>query len=97
MAWYMMLSGGRRPLSFCSETDDMGCAVNIPCGIVIGLVGRATADENACQTVLRKTVLLKPTTATASSPAVGKKKEGGFDGFLKGLGTRLVQTLGTKK
>ena len=97
MAWYMMLNGGRRPLSFCSETDDMGCAVNILCGIVIGLVGRATADENACQAAFGKTVLLKPATAAVSSPAVGKKKEGGFGAFLKGFGKRLDQTLGTKK
>jgi len=61
-----------------------------------GLIGRATADENACQTALGKAVAAKPATATASPPAE-TKKEGGFGGFLKGLGKSLDQTLGTKK
>ena len=69
-----------------------------------GLVGRATADENACQTALGKTVAAKPaaakptTTETAAppSPPAEKKKESGFGGFLKGLGKSLDQTLGTK-
>ena len=62
-----------------------------------GLVGRATADENACQTALGKTVAAKPAAAQPPPPAAKKKEEGGFGGFLKGLGKSLDQTLGTKK
>ena len=63
-----------------------------------GLVGRATADENACQTALGKTVAAKPAAAQPPPPPAAKKKEeGGFGGFLKGLGKSLDQTLGTKK
>ncbi|MDP6786505.1 MAG: AsmA-like C-terminal region-containing protein [Rhodospirillales bacterium] len=73
-----------------------------------GLVGRVTADENACQTALGKTVAAKPaakpaatkpsTTQTAAPPPPpAEKKEGGFGGFLKDLGKSLDRTLGTKK
>ena len=69
-----------------------------------GLIGRATADENACQTALGKTVAAKPaaarpsTTETAApAPPPAEKKEGGFGGFLKGLGKSLDRALGTQK
>ena len=91
------LSHARRVVSESRIGDQLGASDRMTQPLPIGLVGRATADENACQTALGKTVLLKPATAAASSPAVGKKKEGGFGGFLKGLGKRLDQTLGTKK
>ncbi len=77
--------------------------------LATGLIGRATADENACQTALGKTMAAKlvaakpaetqPTTTetAAPPPSPAEKKESGFGGFLKGLGKSLDQTLGTKK
>jgi uncharacterized protein involved in outer membrane biogenesis len=62
-----------------------------------GLMGRATADENACQTALGKTVAAQPAAATPPPATETKKEDGGFGGFLKSLGKSLDRTLGTQK